>query len=182
MSFPKRFVVERASASGGGFAGVYPGMWDNNLDTWPFAFGMWPYLSSWPYFGDPFYSSAFYSPYYSPFGYGRWGYYYNDYYRYYGNSIIVIDSTGTGGVTTPQASGEGRVVDGRGYTRIRRTEPDPPNRINNGNGGGWGTASAGGGSSTSSGSGSSGVSSGGYSSGGGGGGGDRVAVPRPPGL
>jgi hypothetical protein len=179
MSFPKRFIVERASSGGGGFSDAYgAGMWDPASDMWSY-FAMWPYMGMWPAYRDPFYYSAFYSPYYSPFGYGRWGYYYTDYYRYYGGGIVIIDPTvpGTGVTETV----EGRVVDGRGYTRIRRNEPPPPTRINTGDGGGWGTTSSGSGSSGSSGSGSSGVSSGGYSSGGSGGGG-RVAIPRPPGL
>jgi hypothetical protein len=183
MSFPRKFVVERAT-SGGGFSTSWMG---NELDMWPYM-AMWPYTGMWPYIDDPFYYSMYsrlysplYSAYYSPFGYRYWGYW-DPRYRYYSDfgGLVVIDSPGTGTGTpgTPPTTGDGRVVDGRGYTRIRRADPDPV-RINGGDRG-WSTAS--GGSSGSSGSGgSSGVSSGGYSSGGSSGGGDRVAVPRPPG-
>ncbi len=52
-------------------------------------------------------------------------------------------------------SGEGRVVNGRGYTQIRNRESEPSPRISGGgNGGGWNGSGGG-----------SGVSSGGYSSG-----------------
>jgi hypothetical protein len=185
MSFPKKFVVERATG-GGGFSGAWMG---NEIDMWPYM-AMWPYTGMWPYIDDPFYYSMysrlyspFYSAYYAPFGYRYWGYW-DPRYRYYSDvgGLVVIDSPGTGTVppgTTPPTTGEGRVVDGRGYTRIRRADPEPI-RINSGGDRGWGTSSAG--TSGSSGSGSSGVSSGGYSSGGSsGGGGERVAVPRPPG-
>jgi hypothetical protein len=92
--------------------------------------------------------------------------------------VIIIDP-GDGGM--PAASGDGRVVDGRGYTRIRRNEPDPAIRVSNADGnGGRGSSSTGSGNSGSS-AGTSGVSSGGYSSGGASGGGGRTAVPRPPG-
>jgi hypothetical protein len=181
MSFPKRFTVERASSGGGG---SFAGYW-NELDLWPYM-AMMPYIGFWPGYGSdygsPFYSpfySAYYSSFYSPFGYRYWGY--GDYYN---SGFVVINSGGGGGggtVSPPANTGEGRVVDGRGYTRVRRNEPEPAIRVNNGNGnnGGWGTSSAGN-SGSSSGSGSSGVSSGGYSSGGSSGG-DRTAVPRPPG-
>ena len=184
LSFPKRYVVERATSGGGGFSGF-----SNELDLWPYM-AMWPYAGMWPGLADPFFYSPFYSAYYSsfysPFGYRYWGYFDPRYNNYYNSGFVVIDSGGGGGgtVTPPSSTGEGRVVDGRGYTRIRRNEPEPAIRVNNGNGnngGGWGTASTNSGGS-SSGSGSSGVSSGGYSSGGSSSGGDRTAVPRPPGM
>jgi hypothetical protein len=182
MSFPKRFTVERASSGGGGFAGYW-----NELDIWPYM-AMVPYVGFWPgygfpYYGSPFYSplySAYYSSFYSPFGYRYWGYFDHGYYNQGGYGFVVVDGGGGGTVTPPSTTGEGRVVNGQGYTRVRRNEPEPAIRVNNGNGGGWGTASTGNGGS-SSGSGSSGVSSGGYSSGGSSGG-DRTAVPRPPGF
>jgi hypothetical protein len=180
MSFPKRFVVERASSGGGGFGGFggfegMGGMGDPFGDVWPYL-AMWPYAGMWPYMGDYYYSS-FYRAYYSPFGYRNWGYF--DPYIYYDRPGFVVVDSGGGGSGTPVSSGDGRVIDGRGYTRIRRNEPEPPTRVN-GNNGSWDTASAGNnGNSGSSGS-NSGVSSGGYSSGGSSGG-DRVAVPRPPG-
>jgi hypothetical protein len=169
LSFPERFVVERRAAIGGyggGFGGY--GGYGGGFEP------LWGPLSMWPaYYADPF----FYSSLYSPFGYRSWGYY--DPYYYRGPGVIIIDP-GDGGV--PSASGDGRVVDGRGYTRIRRNEPDPAIRVSNADGsGGRGSSSTGSGNSGSS-AGTSGVSSGGYSSGGAsGGGGGRTAVPRPPG-
>jgi uncharacterized membrane protein YgcG len=155
MSFPKKFVVEHSTPSSGpGAFGDYAGLWG------PFAM--------WPYYAHPWY----YSSYYSPFGYYNWGYYDPGY--YYPPGVVVINPPGGGGV---EPSGNGRVVDGHGYTRIRPNVPDAPARTSNGNGG-WSSAS--GSSGSNGGSSSSGVSSGGYSSGGSGGG-DRVAVPRPPG-
>lgn len=181
MSYPERFVVERVRPAGGFGGGS---LWDPTTDMWPYM-AMWPYAGMWPY--GSFYNSSlydfyspFYSAHYSPFGYRYWGYVSHDYLYNYGGLVVLNPGGGAGGGGEITPSGEGRVVDGRGYTRIRRTEPDAPARIN-GNNGGFGTASAAGGSS-STGSGSSGVSSGGYSSGGGGGGGERVAVPRPPGT
>jgi hypothetical protein len=111
---------------------------------------------------------------YSPFGYRSWGYY--DPYYYRGPGVIIINP-GDGGDVQP--SGDGRVVDGRGYTRIRRNQPEPATRTGSG-GSSRGTSSTSDGNSGSS-SGTSGVSSGGYSSGGASSGSGRTAVPRPPG-
>jgi hypothetical protein len=166
MSFPERFVVERRSAGGGGYGSGFGGGYGSGFEPMWGPFGIWPY-----YFVDPFY----YSSMYSAFGYRSWGYY--DPYNYRGPGVIVIDPGGGGAV---EPSGDGRIVDGRGYTRIRRNEPEPATRAGNGTGSGWGTSSTGAGNSGSS-SGTSGVSSGGYSSGGASSGGERTAVPRPPG-
>jgi hypothetical protein len=93
----------------------------------------------------------------------------------------VIDGGGSEG-PSEEPRGRGRVVDGRGYTRVRPIEPGPARR----SGGGSTASTSGAGSSgstdsTSSGSSSSGssggVSSSGYSSGGSGDG-ARTAVPR----
>jgi len=176
LSFPERFVVERRAAiGGGGYGGGYGGAYGGGFgpygagwDPMWGAFGMWSYHLS-----DPFY----YSSMYSPFGYRSWGYY--DPYYYGSPGVIIIDP---GTIGTPPSSGDGRVVDGRGYTRIRRNDPDPATRAGNNGNEGWGTSSTGASSSGSgSGSGTSGVSSGGYSGGGASGGSGRTAVPRPPG-
>jgi uncharacterized membrane protein YgcG len=153
MTFPNKFVVERASVSSGG------GGFDDP---------MWGAFSMWPYYAHPLY----YSSYYSPFGYGYWGYYDPWYSRPPG---VIIINPGDGGVVPGEPSGNGRVVDGQGYTRIRPHVTEPPARTGDGGVG----ASSSGSSGSNSGSSSGGsVSTGGYS---GGGGGDRVAVPRPPG-
>ena len=176
---------------------------------------------------DPFYSSYYY--YYSPFAYPyywgpsygyRYGYgspfysnYYNNYYYGLGGGGYYGGGYGGVGGGRPRGDnaqpgdpdsrgGDGVVVNGRGYTRVR-----PAGSSNTGSGSGEsatptsrtpGTArgvrsagSSGSGSSStpspssSSGSSSSGASSGGYSSGGGGdssggggGGGGRTAQPR----
>jgi hypothetical protein len=156
LSYPQRFVVDRPVSSGGGVA------------SWG-AFDAFD--PAWAYYGHPYLWTSLYAP----FGYRYWGNY--DHYYFNGPGFVTINpggGTGDGGTIEP--SGQGRVVDGYGYTRVRRSDPEPVN------GGGWGggsTSSTQGGSSSGN-SGSSGVSSGGYSSGGGGGG-ERTAQPRPPG-
>jgi hypothetical protein len=105
--------------------------------------------------------------YYAPFGYSTFGRY--DTYYYGAPGYVVVDVAPDG----PQASGQGRVVDGLGYTRVRARGPAG---IASTSGGG----STGGAGTTGSSSGGGTVSSGGYSGGGGGGGG-RTAVARPPG-
>jgi hypothetical protein len=168
LSYPQRFIVERPS---GGYAGM-SGM------TGPLTWGYYNgFDEMWPYYSHPY----LYTSYYAPFGYRYWGYYDNFYFS--GPGFVVINpgpSSGGGLPPNVEPSGEGRVVDGRGYTRIRRNEPEPGRfNGNNGSSGGYSTASSGSGSSSSGSSGSSGVSSSGYS--GGGGGGERTAQPRPPG-
>jgi uncharacterized membrane protein YgcG len=152
LSYPKRFVIDRPVGTASGGSGYGYGGFDGYDAMWPF------YLDS-----------MYWSSYYSPFTYRYWGSY--DPYYFPGSGYVTIEPS-----TAPVASGEGRVVDGRGYTRVSTREPDPV-RVNGvgGNNGAMGGSSNGGSSNT----GDSGVSSGGYSSGGGGGG--RTAVPRPPG-
>jgi hypothetical protein len=128
------------------------------------SWGMSGFDSMWPYYSDPF----FYTSYFAPFGYRYWGSY--DPYYFQGPGFVIVNPQPV------QPDSNGRVVDGRGYTRVRPNQPTP----GSGSGTGWtGASDNSGGSSGSSGSGG-GVSSSGYSSGGGGGGG-RTAVSRPPG-
>jgi hypothetical protein len=160
LSFPERFVVERPTGRQSG------GSWWTPMG----------YDDLWPYFAQPYFYSPLYSSYYAPFGYRYWGYV--DPYYYQGPGYIVIDP-GPGGSPAPQPSGDGRVVDGRGYTRVRRSDPEPVIPRSGRNGDGYSTSSSGQSTdSGSSGSSSGGVSSSGYS---GGGGGERTAQPRPPG-
>jgi uncharacterized membrane protein YgcG len=160
LSYPKRFVVSyRASGAPPPYGYLYGGLG-----------GAWPWIAD----------ADFWPSYYSPFAYRYWGYYDPFYVPSSGYVYIgQIPTAGGGGDARPVASGEGRVIDGRGYTRISTREPEPSIRANN-FGGSSGTMSSGGSSSGSSSGGSSGVSSGGYA---GGGGSDtgRTAVPRPPG-
>ena len=148
MSFPNRFVVERRTASAGPtpFGGGFdPGLWW--IDA---GYDIFPY-------------------HYAPFAYGMWG---RSDYHYYGAPVYAVDVVSS---SEPRPSGDGRVVDGMGYTRVRSRDPQPANT------GGFSTADSSGGGSSSGGSGSSGggVSSQGYSGGGGDSG--RTAVARPPG-
>jgi uncharacterized membrane protein YgcG len=124
----------------------------STIADWGFEYGS---LYDWPY-------------YYAPFGYSTWNRY--DTYYYGSPGYVVVDVE-----PGPQPSGQGRVVDGLGYTRVRERQPVGIAAGGSGvNGGGSGAGTTG----SSSGGGS--VSSGGYSSGGGGDGG-RTAVSRPPG-
>ncbi len=185
LAFPQRFVVERRGSHGSS-APVGISMGGGYYD--PF---MGPLLLSGMYadcFGSGYgygYRSYYatcgsmYAAYYDPFylryrGYSDYGTYY-----YPGGSVGV--APGTDGAP---ARGEGRVVNGRGYTQVRprESEPEPVRTGNNGNGtsAGYSGASSGGVSSQ----GYSGGSSSSGSSGGGSSGSDsgvRMAVPRPPG-
>jgi hypothetical protein len=132
------------------------------------SWGMSGFDSMWPYYSDPF----FYTSYYAPFGYRYWGSY--DPYYFRGPGFVVVNPQPV------RPDSNGRVVDGRGYTRVRLNEPTSASGTGRGSTG----ASDGSGSGSSGSSGSSGgVSTSGYSSGGasGGGGGGRTAVSRPPG-
>lgn len=150
LSFPNRFIVERRSAAGTGL-GTYPlGIGSG------FGYG-YGSLYDWPY-------------YYAPFGYSLFNRY--DTYYYGARGYAVVDLTPLG----PQPSGQGRVIDGQGYTRVRSREP--VGVAADGGSGGIGTHGSSGGSSSGGGS----VSGQGYSGGGSGGGdGGRTAVARPPG-
>jgi len=144
LSFPNRFVVERRTSSSGSSG------WSGS------GIG----ASGWV---DPGYLMFPYH--YAPFGYGMWGAY--DGYST-GVPVFVVDVE-----PGPRPSGEGRVVDGLGYTRVRSRDPQPANMAG-GSGGAGGTSSG-----VSGNGGGGGVSTQGYSGGGGDSG--RTAVSRPPG-
>ncbi len=176
LSYPKRFVVERASVPADeGFTGSPIGWWD------PFLSPMIPFslmgrdCYSYYYAYGPSYGCG---RYYSAYGYGYPGYGYGYGYGYPG-WVIVDGSPGIGSGISENGSPDSRVVNGRGYTQIRNREPVPVTMGHSGSDGG--SSSSGGNSGTTS-TGSSGVSSGGYS-GSGSSGGDtgRTAVPRGPG-
>jgi hypothetical protein len=151
LSFPDKFVVERRTPSSMSTSSSFGGGLDQEMWWFGSGYDIFPY-------------------YYAPFAYGMWGR--SDYY-YYGAPIYAVDVISN---NEPRPSGEGRVIDGMGYTRVRSRDPQPVNA------GGFVVAdgSSGGSSSTSGGSssGGSGVSSQGYSGGGGDSG--RTAVARPP--
>src|SRR5262245_38210302 len=176
LSYPKRFVVERTARADRAPAPIYDDPF--NLG-WAFGYPVWSDA-----FG--FYSPAYgaYSPYfYSPFAYGYPGY--NPAFVGGGYGYAVIDGGGLGSAS-PRPSGNGRVVDGAGYTRVRPRESEPTTASTHGS-----TAPIASGGAASSSSGSSGsatVTSQGFSSGsssgssggssGGDGGGGRTAQPR----
>lgn len=157
LSFPDRFVIERqsggGSSSGGtGFWGMvnptYSSFYSSPLYS-PYSYSPYGYpYSPFGYSYSPFGYS--YSPYaYSPFAYPYWssGYYGG----YYGSAPYYrLTSPGSvGSMPTDQLrTGTGRVVAGRGYTRVRPRD------------GSSGTAQAGQGTSSSSGGDSSAGSSG----------------------
>jgi hypothetical protein len=189
LSYPKRFVVERAGTPvdqgsvDQGLMGSSFGWWDPFLSPMlPYSMMMRDCYSSYYGYGPSYGCSR----YYSAFGYGYPGYNYGYSYGYspYGYPGWVIVDSGTSN-TAPGISENGstdsRVVNGRGYTQIRNREPVP---VIAGSGSGYGgNSTSGSGTSGTNSTGSSGVSSGGYSGGGSSGGGDsgRTAVPRGPG-
>ena len=185
LTYPKRFVVERRGGSSaptgittgsGWFDPFMPGGLATGISDCytPFGYG---YRSYYSMCGNGLYG-------YNSFLYDYYGingrYYGNGYYGNYGWVDVGAFPTVVGSGNPAEPQGEGRVVNGRGYTQIRNRESDPAPRVtSSGNGGGWG----GGGSSgvSSSGGYSSGSSSSGSSGGGSSGGGDsgaRTAVPK----
>jgi hypothetical protein len=191
LTFPQRFVVERAGGASAPIGVSTGGGWYD-----PFLSPlMSPYSS---YYNDCYGSRGYigYRSYYSLcggyYGYAPYGYYYYPYnYNYYQNPGWI--GVGPGEPGPQQPSGNGRVINGQGYTRIRERSPEPaePRMTGSGDGSaaGWSGARRGGvssggysnqgstgstGSTGSSGSAGSAGSSGGDS-------GARTAVPRPPG-
>jgi hypothetical protein len=162
VSYPGEFVVDRPSAPLGLISDV---------DPW---FGAWAF----PYYPSIYYNRYGYSPFlYSPFGYGYWASYYPYGYTFIpGGSLVPAVPVGPG----EQTGGDGRVVNGLGYTRIRtrgevNAEQAATQRRESG-GGADGSSSASSSGSSSSGSGS--VSSSGFSSGSSSGDTGRTAQPR----
>jgi hypothetical protein len=173
LSYPDRFVIERSAAVDRAYTPII----DDPFTTLGWGFGPWSYGFYSPLYG------AFSPYYYSPFAYPYWGGYNPYYFGGGGWSVIDPGGGGGGGVIPPdRPSGQGRVVDGQGYTRVRPRESEPATARNPG---GSTTSSTGGGSSSSGSSGGGSVSTSGFSSGGGGGGGSssggdggRTAQPR----
>ena len=157
LAYPERFVVERRDRGGA---------WSS---------GGWGGFSG---FHDPIWYDRYYPYYVSPFGYYSWG---RGYYPYlvggYATPFVVLP----GG---DAEAGRGRVVAGRGYTRVsprggsgggRRAVPRTGAAAPAGGESGGGSVSRRGGSGGSSGG---AVSRGGYSTAGGGTRTGRRAVPR----
>jgi hypothetical protein len=164
LSYPDRFVIERTARVDRALPPV--------IDD--------PFAPGWG-FGPDFYGfySPMWGPYYSPYYYSPFAYQYGGFYPFYFGGYYPIDSgggSGGGGGISDRPSGQGRVVDGQGYTRVRPRDAEPAIRVNPG-GGSTASSSGGGGSSSGGSSGGGSVSTSGFSSGGGGDGG-RTAQPR----
>jgi hypothetical protein len=176
LTYPKKFVVERASG-GSAPSGVSTGSgWFDPFLSAQYATPLMNCYTPYGYGYRSYYSMC--GPgYYGSYGYNYYGYG-SPYYPYYpggGWVDVGVNPPITGVPIAPQP--EGRVVNGHGYTQVRDRQPEPSPRINSsGNGGGWngnsGGASSSGYSSGSSNSGSSGGGSGGGDSG------ARIAVPK----
>jgi uncharacterized membrane protein YgcG len=170
LTYPARFVIKPASGGGGfGDSMVASGGYD------PFFAPILGPASLYGCYSPYAWAASRYMDYcggWNPYlmGYGLG--FYNGFYGPY-NSQWVITDVGRGATPVTPPQGDGRVVNGRGYTLITPVDTSITNVGNNGSSAGMSTA----GSSSGSG-GSSGVSSGGYSGGGDGG---RMAMPRPPG-
>lgn len=168
LTYPRHFVVDRAGGSADPLdaIGVYgSGMYD------PFYS---PIMYAPPYMG--LYSYMDYSYWIARYGYPGYGYYsgFDPRFPGGGRGWVVVDS---GPGSSAQPPEEGRVVNGRGYTRVRTREADPVHMGADRGGATSGTSFTGG-----SDPGSSGASPQGYSGGGSSGSGSgRTAVPRPPG-
>lgn len=171
-SYPEKFQVERRAAA--------------RVDAYPPTFGPASLSGYWglgyPYFYSYPGYDVYYGDYYSPYGYGYPG----SYYYYPGPSVLV----GGGGETSAAQDGDGRAVNGVGYTRVRTREAATRSESGTSSGESSSTrgASSGRGTMTSSGATSSGggseSSAGGSSAGGGSStssgdsGGGRTAEPR----
>jgi hypothetical protein len=218
QAYPDRFQVERPSTypsapsasgtsygtgSGGSSMTVFMG---SSMYSYPYydpLFNSYYYYSPFAY---PYYWGAGYIPYRYGYPYGYRNYYYNNYYGYpgsiyYGSAGSRGPSGGTAQPGSPDShGGDGVVVNGRGYTRVRPAgssgsdsggstagERSVPVRgvrgVSRGSdssssGSSGGTISSGGYSSGGSSSSSSGGGSSSSSSGSSGGDGGRTAQPR----
>jgi hypothetical protein len=195
LRYPEAFVVERSNRSSvrsvpNGWSYGWGDAWGWN-DPWAWGPGLW---QSPVYGGVP--PAWAWSGMYMPFGYGFYGW-------GYPTSRFRLRGNQTGGFAVnpgdDRRDSGGRVINGRGYTRVQPRYGEPARPVAGGrdadgdasssdrprrrSGGGVTTSGySGGGASSGSGS-SSGGSSGGSSAGDGGGSdsGSRTAVPRPPG-
>jgi len=167
LSYPRRFVVERAGGGGGTGSFFDPG-----------GFGS-PFSAAYPY-SPYFYGSLFdfYDPYgayfYTPFSYSYPGRGLLDYYVPGVGGVIA-----TGGVVMPADNG-GRAINGVGYVRVRPREATIDNTAGSTRQGvnSEGSDSSSRGSSDSGAGSSGGVTSGGFSSGSSSSDTGRTAQPR----
>lgn len=171
LTYPEKFNVQRV-AGGGWSAGApgFTGMSDPFFAPLVGSAAMFNCYSSYGWAASSYWGNCMG---YDPRAYSMYPGYYSGYYGVYGPTWVVTQP-GAGTTTPGEASGEGRVVNGRGYTQVRPVDTTSTG----GNGNRVSGTSAGDSSSSGGSSGSSGVSGSGYS---GGGGGERTAVPRGPG-
>ena len=185
LTYPKRFIIQRR---GGGStpAGILTGggMFDSMFT--PMMMGSFggSYADCYtPYgYGYRSYYSMCNSMGYSPYGYDYYGYnnrqYANDYY----NGWVAVGAFPQQTATTIDPQGDGRAVNGHGYTQVRNrdSEPSAPRVNSGGNGSAAGWSGNSGGSATSGGysQGSSSSGSSGGSSSSSGDSGARTAVPK----
>lgn len=209
QAYPDRFQVERSptyprasafagsDAASGGTTTVITGSAADPAYPYPTYD---PFYSSYYYspFAYPYYWGAGYDPYRYSYGYG-YGYGYPSYYNYYYGTpgTVYVPGNRDTGVTAQPGSpdsrgGDGIVVNGRGYTRVRPSSGSseggdsatpaqgttPSGRGERSGSSGSGSSSSGSSSGSSGGSASGGGSSSGGSSGGDSGGGGRTAQPR----
>jgi hypothetical protein len=203
QAYPDKFQVERSgypSASSGqssygasmGSSSVFMGSSMYPMAMYDPFYSSYYYYSpfAYPYYWGPSYSYGYGSPFYRNY------YNYNNYYGFGGGGYYGGPSypSGGGGNAQPGSpdsrGGDGVVVNGRGYTRVRPAgssnsagsgeSATPTSRSGGSTGRVRSTGSTDSGASSSSSSGSSSESSSGSSSGGGGnsGGGGRTAQPR----
>ncbi len=152
-SYPEKFQVERRAAAS---VGAYPPTFG------PASFGSYwglgyPYFYSYPGY------DVYYRDYYSPYGYSYPGSYY-----YYPGPTVAVDGDGE---SSAAQDGDGRAVNGVGYTRVRTREAAPKSETSSSGSSSTRESSSGRGAMTSSGAtqSSGGSSSSGSSSSGGGG-------------
>jgi uncharacterized membrane protein YgcG len=178
LTFPAKFVV-KSGGGGGGFTDsmIAGGGYD------PFFAPIVGPASLYGCYSPYAWATSSYSvncggwsPYMLGYGFG----FYNGFYGPYNYPWVITDiGQQNGGGSVAPVQGEGRVVNGRGYTQITPVDASLVGSSNGGSTAGGMSTSG----STSSSGGSTGVSSGGYSGGGmsSGGDGGRMAMPRPPG-
>jgi hypothetical protein len=169
LTYPRHFVVQPGGSSVGGDSfptGAFDPFFAPILGAATMYGCYSPYgWASAGYFGN----CGVMSPYLLGYGPGYWNGYYNSSWWVANGPVNPSDGGG------PAPQGEGRVVNGRGYTQVTPVDASNIGSSNGGANGGWN-----GHQGASSGSGS-GVSSGGYSGGMSGGDGGRLAMPRPSG-
>ena len=180
LTYPKRFVVQRAGGSSATSGVITGGGWFDPLMAPMMATSMMDCYTNYGYVGYRSYYNTCglaYSPFAYGYYYGGYGY---PYYPYYGWVDVGGGGNGGGGGSAGPVP-QGKVVNGRGYTQVFDRPAEPAPRVSHsGNGQGWAGSSGGGvsssGYSSGSASGASSGSSGGSSSGGDSG--ARVAVPK----